>query len=137
MRIHEQPIDEGILWRLEGRLSHTALDLLERAAASPLVPWRRVVLDLSGVSMIDAAGVGAVVTAYRTCAERGVSVSLVGVPARVLHVLTILRLTDVLPIFDSAEEAVHRGGAAVSGTAPSAAIAGSFVGPGLLVPPIR
>ena len=64
-------------------------------------------MDLSGVAMIDAGGLGALVTVYRASAASFMSLSLARVPARVRHLLTITHLTDVLAIFDSVEQALR------------------------------
>ena len=63
-------------------------------------------MDLSGVSMIDAGGLGSLVAVYRATAASLLALSLAGVPSRVCHVLMITQLTNVLVIFDSVEQAL-------------------------------
>jgi anti-anti-sigma factor len=109
MCIYEQPIAGGVLWRLEGRLSYEADALLCRHLARVTDRERQVVMDFAGVSMIDAAGVGALVTVVRACRERRIPLSLVSVPTRVRRLLTMLQLADVLPLAESVEDArAHR-----------------------------
>ena len=107
MCIREQAIDDVVVWRLYGRLTGDATDLLDRALSrAALNGWRRIVMDLSGVSMIDAGGLGSLVTVYRASAASVLALSLVRVPKRVRHVLMITHLTNVLVIFDSVEQAL-------------------------------
>ena len=106
MKIHEHALDDGVVWRLCGRLTGEAGDLLERAVSrATLRGRRRIVMDLSGVAMIDAGGLGALVTVYRASAASFIALSLARVPARARHLLTITHLTDVVAIFDSVEQA--------------------------------
>ena len=107
MCIQEQMIDEGVIWRLDGRLAGDAGALLERAVnRAALHGRRRIVMDLSGVSMVDAGGLGALVTVYRACAASSIALSLARVPTRVRHLLAITQLTRVLTIVDSFEPAL-------------------------------
>jgi anti-anti-sigma factor len=127
MCIHEEPFDAGVLWRVEGRLTHGAGDRFERGILQrPLDPRNSLVLDLGGVSMIDAGGVGALMTLFRACAARGVALSLFRVPARVNYVLTIVGLSGILPIVESVEQALPRRGARSDAAPPAAPfVAGS------------
>jgi anti-anti-sigma factor len=105
MCIEEQAIEDGVFWRLCGRLTEGAGDLLEGAVTRAVLHgWRRIVMDLGGVSMIDAGGLGALVRVYRASAASLMALSLVRVPKRARHLLMITRLTTVLAIFDSVEQ---------------------------------
>ncbi|MGH9143309.1 MAG: STAS domain-containing protein, partial [Vicinamibacterales bacterium] len=66
-----------------------------------------IVIDLDGVSMVDAGGLGSLVTAYRTSTKNLIALSLARVPRRVRLLLTITQLTSVLQIFDSVEQALR------------------------------
>ena len=108
MCIYEQPIAGGVLWRLEGRLSYDAGPSLCGLISRLPDPSRQVVVDLAGVSMIDAAGVGALVTVFGMCGERRIALSLIRVPLRARQLLTVLHLADVLPLCESVEDACAR-----------------------------
>ncbi len=83
-------------------------DLLCRALSrAALVGRPRIVIDMSDVSMIDAGGLGALVTVYCASAGKLIALSLVRVPARVRQLLTVTHLTMFLTVFDSAEEGVR------------------------------
>jgi anti-sigma B factor antagonist len=106
MRIEEHANDAAVVWALYGRLTGEASRLLERAVSrAARHGLSRIVVDLGGVSMIDAGGLGALVTVYRASAKNVIALSLARVPARVRQLLTTTHLTKFLPIFDSVEEA--------------------------------
>jgi anti-anti-sigma factor len=106
MRIEEHGNDDGVVWLLHGRLTGECGDLLCRALSrAALVGRPRIVIDMSDVSMIDAGGLGTLVTVYRASAVKLIALSLVRVPARVRQLLTVTHLTMFLTVFDSAEEA--------------------------------
>ena len=107
MCIREQAIDDVVVWRLYGRLTGDATALLDRALSrAALHGWRRIVMDLSGVSMIDAGGLGSLVAVHRATGASLLALSLARVPSRVRHVLMITQLTSLLVIFDSVEQAL-------------------------------
>jgi anti-anti-sigma factor len=105
MHIEERAIDGAVVLALYGRLTGDA-DMLTRAVSRAARDgWRKVVMDLGGVSTIDAGGLGALVTLYRVSVASLIALSLARVPRRVCQLLTITHLTRLLPIFDSVEEA--------------------------------
>lgn len=65
-----------------------------------------VVVDLSVVEFLDSSGLGALVTANRHVTEAGGTLRLVRPRPSVDKVLTISRLTDVIPAFDSVDDAL-------------------------------
>lgn len=88
----------GIL-RVSGELDvHTGPDFTRAAvAALELLPsGSTVTVDLSGLTFLDCAGVSALLGARRRVLARGGHLSLVGIPDRVQHLLT---LTGVAPAF--------------------------------------
>lgn len=66
---------------------------------------RAVVLDLSGLTSVDSAGLGELVIFYTTGAACGCRVLLAGVPPRVGELLASTRLDGLLPQFDDAAAA--------------------------------
>src|SRR5258706_6614127 len=105
-RIEDHANDAAVVWTLYGRLAGKASRLLERAVGGAARHGSsRIVVDLGGVSMIDAGGLGALVTVYRASATNEIALSLARVPARIRQLLTATQLTKFLPIFDSVEGA--------------------------------
>ncbi|MFF4411056.1 STAS domain-containing protein [Streptosporangium sp. NPDC001559] len=55
-----------------------------------------LIVDLSGLEMIDATGLGVLVGTHRRALETGRRLVLRGVPVRVMRVLAVTRLNRVL-----------------------------------------
>ncbi len=75
------------------------LDVL-RAEKGPAV-----IIDFSGVGMVDSAGVGALIQSYVSFRNAKRKLALVGLSRRVLEVLEITRVRSLLPIFPTEAEA--------------------------------
>ena len=74
----------------------------------------RIVLDLEGVSYIDSAGLGGIVSAFSTVRTSGGTLVLAAVPKRVHDLLQLTKLLTVFETFESTEKAV----AHLTATAP-------------------
>jgi anti-sigma B factor antagonist len=108
MHIQEQGVEDGVVWHLCGQLTEACSDVLEGAVTRAARHGRRrIVVDLSDVSMVDAGGLGSLVSAYRISTRNLIALSLARVPKRVRVLLTITQLTSVLQIFDSVEQALR------------------------------
>jgi anti-anti-sigma factor len=68
--------------------------LLERI--EPLLRHRSVTLDLGGVERIDAAGITALISLYRSARDSGHCFHVANVPARVAQILEIVGLDRLL-----------------------------------------
>jgi anti-anti-sigma factor len=69
-----------------------------------------VVIDMSGTTFCDSAGVQAIIAAYRQATANGTELRLVA--TAVLRILTIVGIGEVMPIYPSLE-------AALAGTSPA------------------
>ena len=65
---------------------------------------RYFILDLSAIEFIDSAGVGALISLFKTVSNDG-SMCLCGVQNNVDEVLTMVNIKDLIPIYDSVEAA--------------------------------
>ena len=65
----------------------------------------KIVLDLTDVSYVDSAGLGALVAAYTFVTSRGGRLVLAGLQKRVLDLLQTTKLDKVFEVFDNAEKA--------------------------------
>ena len=98
--------DDVTVYQLKGKLS------LETVAS--FIPQmrqegaRRVVLDMSGVSFLDSAGVGALVSLF-VSRNQGKSFALAALPPQATAVVTVAGLQKLLPVSQTVEEA-SRGG---------------------------
>lgn len=75
-------------------------DLVERRQ-------RRLILDLSGVAYVDAAGLGELIRCDRQTRSGGGFLALAGPRGNVLHVLHLSRVGDRIRMADCVEDAVR------------------------------
>jgi anti-sigma B factor antagonist len=73
---------------------------------------KNLLIDLSGVSYVDSAGLGELVQAYATAKNRGGALKLLGVTKRLRDLLVVTKLLTVFDTFDSEAEALASFGAA-------------------------
>ncbi len=71
-----------------------------QATTAPLL-----ILDLTDVPYIDSAGLGVLVNAHVSCANRGRHLALIGLVDRVRTLLTITNVDKVLALFPTLQEA--------------------------------
>ena len=83
--------------RIEGELDAVTIPDV-RPAIDALVAERhpRIVVDLSGLRLIDSSGVGALVFLYKKAKEYGGVVTVAGVRDQPLSIFKLLRLDRVL-----------------------------------------
>jgi anti-sigma B factor antagonist len=70
----------------------------------------RVILDLSGVTFIDASGLGVFAAAAERALRVGGAVRVVGASQQVARLVILTRLDRVLPLYDSMKEALDEAG---------------------------
>ena len=68
--------------------------------------YRKLVLDLGGVSYVDSAGLGQLVQIHATTKTNGGSLRLVNVTKRLKDLLVVTKLVTVFDSYDSETEAV-------------------------------
>lgn len=73
---------------------------------------KNLLLDLSGVSYVDSAGLGELVQAYATTKNRGGALKLLGITKRIKDLLVVTKLLTVFDTFDTEADAVASFGAA-------------------------
>ena len=66
---------------------------------------QRVVLDMSGVSFLDSAGVGALVSLFVSRRNQGKEFGLAALPPQAAAVVTVAGLQNLLPIYNTVEDA--------------------------------
>jgi anti-sigma B factor antagonist len=67
---------------------------------------KKILIDLSEVSYVDSAGLGQIVQAYATTANRGGSLKLLGVSKRLRDLLVVTKLLTVFDTYDTEADAV-------------------------------
>ena len=69
----------------------------------------KLVLDLSGVSFLDSAGVGALVSLFVGRRSQGKVLALAALPPQAKAVVMVAGLHNMLPIYATVEEAAANG----------------------------
>jgi anti-sigma B factor antagonist len=108
LQLHERDVGDVTILDLRGQLVDEG-DI-------PLADWIndlagrgriRILLDFAHVSRVDSTGIGVVISKYLTLRRLGGTLKLLRVGPRALYLLTITKLTTVLELFDSEEEAIR------------------------------
>lgn len=103
--ISETNADSGtVVIKLEGKLSlETVHDFVETLRAESAT---RLVLDMSGVSFLDSAGVGALVSLFVSRKHHGKTFALAALNQQGYAVIEVSGLLKLLPVFATVEAAV-------------------------------
>lgn len=75
---------------------------------------KNLLVDLSGVSYVDSAGLGELVQAYATARNRGGVLKLLHITKRLRDLLVVTKLLTVFDTFDNETEALSSFGTAAS-----------------------
>lgn len=67
---------------------------------------KKILLNLGALSYMDSAGLGEVVGAYTTVANRGGQLKLLSVTGRTLDLMQVTKLTTVFEFFDDEAAAI-------------------------------
>ena len=89
--------------KVTGRLIMSSLLEFQNALRAEKAP--SLILDLSQVSYIDSAGLGAVAGAHVSCVNAGRHFAIVGPSERVRALFKIARMEQVLHIFPTVQDA--------------------------------
>lgn len=92
--------------RLTGDIDGTLRDGASRALGRALTGGRPVVVDLSGVTFIDTAGVAFLIQCARACAQCRLTCELRDPPPTLVRTLRALGLEHLLPAGAAADPAV-------------------------------
>jgi len=108
MKVDVRNSDDVIIVDLDGRLVLGVGDEILRDVVNELLAedWKKIVLNLRKVTIIDSSGIGEVVASWKLAKRFGASLKLMR-PAPQIH--RTLRVTQILPlleVFDSEEEAI-------------------------------
>ncbi|MCW2952843.1 MAG: hypothetical protein JWQ48_2013 [Conexibacter sp.] len=108
---HEIETQDGIkIVHLSGPLDVSqALALRELLGAQIDGPGARVLIDLSGVPLIDSSGIGVMVSAHRRAdgVGGGAAFALAGAGATVARVFALTRTDRLLRLYDSVPDGVE------------------------------
>jgi anti-sigma B factor antagonist len=97
--------DDTVL-RLAGDIDlHSAPEISEQLARLQADGSTAIVVDLSEVNFLDSSALGALVAAHRSLTDAGGSLKLAAPREHVLKVFRITRLAEVIPLYDSVDDA--------------------------------
>jgi len=74
--------------------------------------YKKILVDLGGVSYVDSAGLGELVQAFVTAKNKGGTLKLLNVTKRLNDLLVVTRLLTVFETFDSEAKALESFGSA-------------------------
>ena len=98
------PNGDALVTRLKGKLSlETVHDFINTLRPEPA---KRLVLDMSGLSFLDSAGVGALVSLFVSRRNNGKTMALAGLTQQGNAVMQVSGLLKLIPIFPSVEAAL-------------------------------
>src|SRR5262249_15450520 len=93
---------DAILLTLKGELRVPDDQLLTRTVRRLLRPGdRRLLLDLEQVTAVDAAGLGALLSARNLVADRGGRIELLNPGPRVRHLMVLTKLFSVFEVVET------------------------------------
>ena len=109
MRIQQRMVGDVAIIDLTGRLMLREGDELLRDKVRSLIQQgqKRFVLNLADVPYMDSAGLGEVVCTYTTALKQGGDLKLLRPTKHVKELLIITRLSTILGVFESEEDAVR------------------------------
>ena len=108
MEIAERSSGDVKVLDLHGKLTIGDGDELLKDKINSLVQQghTKIVLNLGDVPYVDSAGLGQMVSSYRTVTRSGGSLRLLNLTARIREVLTITKLLTVFDTYESESEAL-------------------------------
>lgn len=108
MQVDIRHNDDVIIVDLSGRMVAGVGEKILHDIMNQLVAegWKRILLNLSGVSWIDSGGIGELVASLKMAKRFGVTVKLLRIGDRVKHILSISQILPMLDVYESESEAV-------------------------------
>ncbi|HVT18803.1 MAG TPA: STAS domain-containing protein [Thermoanaerobaculia bacterium] len=109
MKVNVRQRDGVTILDLKGKITIGLGDVALRNAVQEAINSgaSKIIINLKDVTTIDSSGVGELVSAYTSATNRGASLRLVNLPAKVTDILNITQLITVFEVFDSEDEALR------------------------------
>jgi anti-sigma B factor antagonist len=108
MKVDVRHVDDVIIVDLEGRLVMGVGDELLRDVMNELIAedWKKILLNLREVTIIDSSGIGEVVSSWKLGHRFGAEVKLLRPAPQVHRTLSLTQLLPLLEVFDNEAQAV-------------------------------
>jgi anti-sigma B factor antagonist len=109
MTIEQRSVGSAVIVGLKGRLVVGDGDGLLKEKVQSLIfqGHRQIVLNLAELSSIDSSGLGEMVASYVTAKKNSAEIRVINLTRRVSDLLVITRISTVLDLCESEEEAVR------------------------------
>jgi anti-sigma B factor antagonist len=108
MDIHTETIANARVLQITGDLDAASVNNFEQQC--PISFWQisnPVVVDLSGVTFIDSSGVGMLVFLVKRLWAQQCQVSLAGLQGQPARLVTMLRIQQSIPCYDSVQSCLN------------------------------
>src|SRR5574340_1186868 len=104
---------------LSGRLVCGIGDEILREVMNELLAegWKKILLNLSGIQVVDSAGIGELVASHKLCHKFGAQLRLLRLPKRVKETLHLAALLPVFHVFEDEKDALDHLGTPPAPTA--------------------
>ncbi|PWB71540.1 MAG: anti-sigma factor antagonist [Holophagae bacterium] len=108
MKVDVRHTDDVIIVDLDGRLVLGVGDEILRDVVNELLAedWKKIVLNLRKVTIIDSSGIGEVVASWKLAKRFGASIKLLRPAPQIQRTLRLTQLLPLLEVFESEEEAL-------------------------------
>jgi anti-sigma B factor antagonist len=108
MKVDVRNSDDVIIVDLDGRLVLGVGDEILRDVVNELLAedWKKIVLNLRKVTIIDSSGIGEVVASWKLAKRFGASIKLLRPAPQIQRTLRLTQLLPLLEVFESEEEAL-------------------------------
>ena len=110
MHVEIRKSGDVVLVDLSGKLTAGLGDQILHDTLDELLAegWKKILLNLSGISFIDSAGVGELVAGLRTAQRLGAAVKLLNASPKVQSTLYIARLLPIFELYNDEAEALRQ-----------------------------
>ena len=110
MHVEVRKADDVVIVDLQGRLLAGIGDEILRNVVNELLAegWKKILLNLSGVTAIDSAGTGELVASLKICERFGARLKLLNLHERVRRSLHLSELLPVFEVFDDEGSALQQ-----------------------------
>lgn len=114
MHVDVRRAGDVVIVDLSGKLTAGLGDQILRDTLDELLAenWKKILLNLSGVSFLDSAGLGELVAGLKTARNLGADLRVLKASERVKNTLSLARLLPVFEVYEDEAEAVRGFGAA-------------------------
>ena len=112
MHVEIRKTGDVVIVDLSGKLTSGLGDQILRDTLDELLAenWKKILLNLSGISFMDSAGVGELVAGLRTAKRLGARLKLLNASQRVQSTLYISKLLPIFELYNEEREALAQFG---------------------------